>query len=63
VTDFNASAFENDPCGVEFLRSVLGAPRRAPAGAAGMRAAEAAMEVRTAARRRTRARREIRPSV
>lgn len=59
MTDFNASALDTDPQGIELLRAVLGEPKRSALGQPAMRAAEAASDLR-ASRRRTRARREFR---
>jgi hypothetical protein len=59
VTDFNASALDTDLQGLEFLRAVLGEPKRAAVGQPAMRAAEAASDLRSA-RRRARSRREMR---
>ncbi len=63
MTDLSASALDNDPQGLDLLRSVLGQPKRLPLGQAGFQAAEAAAEARVSARRRGRARRELRPSL
>jgi hypothetical protein len=60
VTDFSAIALDTDPQGLDTLRSVLGHPKRLPLGASAMRAAASAAEVRSAARRRAHARRELR---
>ncbi len=62
MTDFNASAIETDPQGLAMLRSVLGQPKRAPAGEASLRAAEASAELRSVRRRAGRTRAESRPS-